>query len=419
MPKRKMPPYTPIAQLVTEFEEPSQTPPPAPPLETKEARRERIAKLKAEKAAEVVAAAAESYDPNTDEKIKGDPYKTLFVARLSYETTEAKLKKEFEQFGPIKRARLVFDTETGKPRGYAFVEYEQERDMKTAYKCAFYLPLVWRRPQFMCTRRSLTLPSLPPPSGKATGRRSTAGACWSTWSGAALCATGDRAGLPVGWAPLAGGTRDPKQPPRPRATRRALLAAASAAAAAAAALPPRPQWAVAAAAAVVRPTVAAAAAEARRVASCSGRRSGADQRTVARGTAAGTSATADARTAPAIAMTATAGATALAKPATDEGGVASGAGMTGTVGARGATATGEEARRFRSASSGRSRGRLVSPPSGPVRARRCALSQGAHSIQQLRVAGEHAGLVRVCVCVASALAGTESCYEVSGRAQRS
>ena len=44
------------------------------------------------------------------------------------------MKKEFEQFGPIKRVRLVFDTETGKPRGYAFIEYEQERDMKTAYK---------------------------------------------------------------------------------------------------------------------------------------------------------------------------------------------------------------------------------------------------------------------------------------------
>ena len=40
-----------------------------------------------------------------DETLKEtDPYKTLFVSRISYETTEAKLKKEFEQYGPV-RAR--------------------------------------------------------------------------------------------------------------------------------------------------------------------------------------------------------------------------------------------------------------------------------------------------------------------------
>ena len=33
---------------------------------------------------------------------------TLFVSRISYETTEAQLKKDFEQYGPIKRLRLVY-----------------------------------------------------------------------------------------------------------------------------------------------------------------------------------------------------------------------------------------------------------------------------------------------------------------------
>jgi U1 small nuclear ribonucleoprotein len=134
--KRKCRPYSSMATLVAEFEDPAtavqQLPAPLP--ESKEARRERIAKLRAEQAAEKVAAAAESYDPNSDTKIKGDPYKTLFVARINYESTEAKIKKEFEQFGPIKRIRLVLNTDSGKPRGYAFFEYEQERDMKTAYK---------------------------------------------------------------------------------------------------------------------------------------------------------------------------------------------------------------------------------------------------------------------------------------------
>jgi RNA recognition motif-containing protein len=62
-------------------------------------------------------------------------YHTLFVARLAYETTEKKLRREFEQFGPIKNIQMVLDND-GKPRGYAFVEFEREEDMTSAYKRA-------------------------------------------------------------------------------------------------------------------------------------------------------------------------------------------------------------------------------------------------------------------------------------------
>jgi U1 small nuclear ribonucleoprotein len=40
------------------------------------------------------------------------------------------------QYGPVKNVTLVYDTQTQKPRGYGFVEFEHERDMKTAYKHA-------------------------------------------------------------------------------------------------------------------------------------------------------------------------------------------------------------------------------------------------------------------------------------------
>jgi U1 small nuclear ribonucleoprotein len=40
------------------------------------------------------------------------------------------------QYGPVKSITMVEDKNTGKPRGYAFVEFEHERDMKTAYKHA-------------------------------------------------------------------------------------------------------------------------------------------------------------------------------------------------------------------------------------------------------------------------------------------
>lgn len=60
-------------------------------------------------------------------------YLTLFVGRLSYDTSEKKLRREFEQFGPIRSIRIVSDQE-GKSRGYAFIEFENEADMTAAYR---------------------------------------------------------------------------------------------------------------------------------------------------------------------------------------------------------------------------------------------------------------------------------------------
>jgi RNA-binding proteins (RRM domain) len=66
-------------------------------------------------------------------------YNTLFVGRLAYEVTERKLLREFETFGPVKDIKLVTvkgGEKDGKSRGYAFIEYEQEEDMKRAYRAA-------------------------------------------------------------------------------------------------------------------------------------------------------------------------------------------------------------------------------------------------------------------------------------------
>ena len=95
--------------------------------------RKRLVKEEAHKAK--IEAEVEQYKPGEDPQIgSGDPYKTLFVARMAYETTETTLMQAFEQFGPIKSCKVVRDTKTGKPRGYGFIEFEHERDMKTAYK---------------------------------------------------------------------------------------------------------------------------------------------------------------------------------------------------------------------------------------------------------------------------------------------
>ncbi|KAJ5561127.1 Nucleotide-binding alpha-beta plait [Penicillium sp. DV-2018c] len=80
----------------------------------------------------------QNFNPEKDPHARGDPFKTLFVARLSYDVKEADLEREFGRFGPIERISLVKDTVSHKKKkphqGYAFVVYEREKDMKAAYK---------------------------------------------------------------------------------------------------------------------------------------------------------------------------------------------------------------------------------------------------------------------------------------------
>lgn len=61
-------------------------------------------------------------------------YNTLFIGRLAFEVTERKLLREMETFGAVKDIQIVKDNVDGKSRGYAFVEYEHEEDMKRAYR---------------------------------------------------------------------------------------------------------------------------------------------------------------------------------------------------------------------------------------------------------------------------------------------
>jgi U1 small nuclear ribonucleoprotein len=42
-------------------------------------------------------------NPQTDPNVRGDAFKTLIVARLSYDATEQDLEREFGRFGPIER----------------------------------------------------------------------------------------------------------------------------------------------------------------------------------------------------------------------------------------------------------------------------------------------------------------------------
>jgi len=58
--------------------------------------------------------------------------KRLYVGNLSYGTTEADLKDLFAQSGTVTEAKLMMDRETGRPRGFAFIEMSSDAEAGSA-----------------------------------------------------------------------------------------------------------------------------------------------------------------------------------------------------------------------------------------------------------------------------------------------
>ncbi|XP_066991705.2 U1 small nuclear ribonucleoprotein 70 kDa [Anabrus simplex] len=127
--------YIGVGTFLGHFEDPKETPPPTR-VETREERLERRRRERAEQVAYKLEQEIAVWDPHGIPTATGDPFKTLFVARINYDSSESKLRREFEVYGPIKKIVVVHNKVNGKPRGYAFIEYEHERDMHSAYKHA-------------------------------------------------------------------------------------------------------------------------------------------------------------------------------------------------------------------------------------------------------------------------------------------
>ncbi len=51
--------------------------------------------------------------------------KKLYVGNLSYNATEEQVKELFEQYGPVESIAWVTDRDTGRFRGFAFIEMEE------------------------------------------------------------------------------------------------------------------------------------------------------------------------------------------------------------------------------------------------------------------------------------------------------
>lgn len=56
----------------------------------------------------------------------------LFIGSLAYATTDDTLKAFFEQIGPVASARVITDRDSGRSKGFGFVEFENDEDNQKA-----------------------------------------------------------------------------------------------------------------------------------------------------------------------------------------------------------------------------------------------------------------------------------------------
>lgn len=57
---------------------------------------------------------------------------SIYVGNLSYEVTEADMTAVFAEYGAVKRVQLPTDRETGRMRGFGFVEMNTETEEQSA-----------------------------------------------------------------------------------------------------------------------------------------------------------------------------------------------------------------------------------------------------------------------------------------------
>jgi RNA recognition motif-containing protein len=57
---------------------------------------------------------------------------SIYVGNLSYEVTQDDLNSVFAEYGTVKRVQLPTDRETGRPRGFGFVEMSSDAEEDAA-----------------------------------------------------------------------------------------------------------------------------------------------------------------------------------------------------------------------------------------------------------------------------------------------
>jgi RNA recognition motif-containing protein len=56
----------------------------------------------------------------------------LYVGNLSYTTTDESLGRAFAQFGTVESAKVIMDRESGRSKGFGFVEMSNDEEAQSA-----------------------------------------------------------------------------------------------------------------------------------------------------------------------------------------------------------------------------------------------------------------------------------------------
>lgn len=92
----------------------------------------------------------------------------LYVGNLAYSTTEVELQQLFAQAGTVKSAQVIKDRDTGRSKGFAFIEMENQAEAQKAI-AMFHGKLLSDRELTVNIARPLE--DRPRPSGGAFNKR--------------------------------------------------------------------------------------------------------------------------------------------------------------------------------------------------------------------------------------------------------
>jgi RNA recognition motif-containing protein len=56
----------------------------------------------------------------------------LFIGNIAYATSEESLREFFEEFGPLRSVKIATDRETGRSRGFGFIEIDDDAQARAA-----------------------------------------------------------------------------------------------------------------------------------------------------------------------------------------------------------------------------------------------------------------------------------------------
>ncbi|MCB0156281.1 MAG: RNA-binding protein [Anaerolineae bacterium] len=86
--------------------------------------------------------------------------KKLYVGNLSYETTEGELQQLFAGVGPVASTAIITDRDSGRSKGFGFVEMETEQGAKEAIE---------QLNNHEINQRSITVSEARPPKERSFG----------------------------------------------------------------------------------------------------------------------------------------------------------------------------------------------------------------------------------------------------------